>query len=115
MRAGRTIRASIEAGFDRAWSAIRDSNVSTLITCAILYWFGSRTGATLVQGFALILAVGVLVSMFTAITVSRTFFRILLTRYSRMTRFLVEGEGGAVPPGRGVSRAREMDAKKESA
>lgn len=71
--AGKSLRASIEAGFKRAFTAILDSNVCTLITCSVLYTFG--TGS--VKGFALTLAVGVLVSMFTAITCSRTFLLLL--------------------------------------
>jgi SecD/SecF fusion protein len=66
--AGKTIRAAIEAGFKRAFSAIFDSNMCTLITCYILWYFG--TGP--VKGFAVTLAIGVAVSMFTAITCSRT-------------------------------------------
>ena len=76
LRSGKTLRAAVEAGFDHAWPSIRDSNVSTLITCAILFWFGSTFGgASIIKGFALTLAIGVLVSMFTAITVTRTFLR----------------------------------------
>jgi protein-export membrane protein SecD len=75
LRAGRSLRAAVEAGFDRAWTAIRDSNLSTLITCAILYWFGSNFGASVVKGFAITLFVGVLISMFTAVVVTRTFLR----------------------------------------
>lgn len=71
--AGKSLRAAIEAGFRRAFTAIFDSNMCTLITCAILYHFG--TGP--VRGFALTLAVGVIVSMFTAITCSRTFLLML--------------------------------------
>lgn len=71
IRWGRSRLAAIEAGFNRAFPSIRDSNVSTLITCAILYWFG--TGS--VRGFAVTLAIGVLVSLFTAVTVTRTFLR----------------------------------------
>jgi preprotein translocase subunit SecD len=71
LRTGRTLSSAMEQGFDRAWSAIRDSNVSTFISCAILYWFGSRLGTSLVQGYAVTLFIGVAVSMFTAITVSR--------------------------------------------
>ena len=78
LRSGRNLMAAIEHGFDRAWSSIRDSNVSTLITCVILYWFGDQFGAALVQGFALTLGIGVLVSMFTALTVTRTFLRLLV-------------------------------------
>ncbi len=76
IRGGKALRAAIEAGFNRAWPAIRDSNISPLITCAILYWFGSRMfGGASVMGFAMTLGIGVLVSMFTAILVTRTFLR----------------------------------------
>jgi len=79
LRAGRTLGAAIEAGFDRAWSAIRDSNVTTLIVCVILYWLGSTIVASApVQGFALTLGIGVLVSMFTAIIVTRTLLRLFV-------------------------------------
>ncbi|MDP2937476.1 MAG: protein translocase subunit SecD, partial [Dehalococcoidia bacterium] len=79
VRSGRTLGASIEAGFSRAWTSIRDSNISTLITCAILFWFGSNFGASIVTGFALTLALGVLISMLTAIVVTRTFLRTLVS------------------------------------
>ncbi len=78
LRAGHKIHRAIEAGFDHAWPSIRDSNVSTMITCVILYWFGQFTGATIITGFALTLFVGVAVSMFTAIFVSRTLLRVIL-------------------------------------
>lgn len=78
IRAGRSIRAAIEAGFARAWTSIRDSNFSTLITCAILFWFGATFGASIIQGFALTLAIGVIVSLFTAILVSRTFLHVIV-------------------------------------
>jgi preprotein translocase subunit SecD len=78
LRLGRSLVGAIEAGFTRAWSSIRDSNVATLITCVILYWFGDQFGASLVKGFALTLAIGVLISMFTAIMVSRTFLMSLV-------------------------------------
>ena len=77
LRQGRTLLASINIGFNRAWPAIRDSNVSTLITCAILFWFADQLGAAVVQGFAVTLAIGVAISMFSAIFVSRTFLRIV--------------------------------------
>jgi preprotein translocase subunit SecD len=80
LRNGRTIGAAIDAGFGRAWPSIRDSNVSTLITCAILYWFGSNFGASIVMGFALTLALGVGTSMFSAIFVTRTFLRLVVGR-----------------------------------
>lgn len=78
LRSGRPLYMAIEFGFQRAWSSIRDSNISTLITCAILLWFGASFGASMVAGFALTLAIGVLVSMFTAIVVTRTFLRLLM-------------------------------------
>ena len=78
LRSGRSLRASIDAGFSRAWTSIRDSNVSTLITCAILFWFGMSFGASVIQGFALTLAIGVVVSMVTAISVSRTFLHLVV-------------------------------------
>ncbi len=76
--AGRTLKQAVDLGWKRAWSSIRDSNISTLITCVILFWFGSTFGASLVKGFSLTLALGVLVSMFTAIIVTRTFLHITL-------------------------------------
>jgi preprotein translocase subunit SecD len=75
LRAGRSLGAAIETGFDRAWTSIRDSNISTIITCAILFYFGSTFGASMVKGFALTLIIGVSISMFTAVTVTRTFVR----------------------------------------
>ncbi len=76
LRAGRPLALAIEAGFNRAWPSIRDSNSSTLITCFILAFFGVSYGASIVAGFAITLAIGVIVSLFTAITVSRTFLRL---------------------------------------
>jgi protein-export membrane protein SecD len=76
LRAGRSLGPAIEAGFSRAWTSIRDSNISTLITCGILYYFGSTFGAGSVRGFAITLALGVVINMFTAITVTRTFIRL---------------------------------------
>lgn len=73
LRTGRKLEVAIELGFSRAWTSIRDSNVSSLITSGILYYFGTGT----VRGFALTLAIGVLVSMFSAIVVTRTFLRII--------------------------------------
>jgi len=78
LRAGRALPSAIEHGFDRAWTSIRDSNVSTLITCGILYWFGDQFNAALVKGFAVTLAIGVVVSLFSAIIVTRTFLRALV-------------------------------------
>ena len=76
LRGGRTLGAAIETGFNRAWPAIRDSNVTTFIACGILYWLGSSVAASAqVMGFALTLFIGVAVSMFTAITVTRALLR----------------------------------------
>jgi preprotein translocase subunit SecD len=77
LREKRTFISAVEAGFARAWPAIRDSNVSTFIICGILYWFGARFGASPIMGFALTLFIGVATSMFTAIVVTRTFLRLL--------------------------------------
>jgi preprotein translocase subunit SecD len=78
MRSGRTIRQAIDLGWTRAWPSIRDSNISTLITCLILFIFGSQFGATIVMGFSVTLAIGVLVSLFTAIVATRTFLHLVL-------------------------------------
>lgn len=80
LRAGRSLQAAVEIGFARAWSAIRDSNITTLIACLILFWLGGTFGAFMVRGFALTLSIGVAISMFTAIVVSRTFLRIIVSR-----------------------------------
>ena len=98
LRAGRTLLSAINIGFDRAWPAIRDGNVSTLITCGILFWFSDQLGTTIVQGFAATLAIGVLVSMFSAITVSRTLLRVLATTpISRRLGVFVPTGGGELP------------------
>ena len=77
LRIGRTLSSSMEVGFNRAWPAIRDGNVSTLITCLVLIWFGDRLGGGLVTGFAISLGIGVMVSMFTAVVVSRNLLQVL--------------------------------------
>jgi len=74
LRKGKSLNQAVEDGFSRAWLSVRDSNSSSLITTAILAYFGS----SMVRGFAITLALGVLVSMFTAITVTRTFLRLLV-------------------------------------
>ncbi len=74
LRRGKTLQQAIEDGFNRAWLSVRDSNFSSLITTAILAYFGS----SIVRGFAVTLALGIIVSMFTAITVTRTFLRMLV-------------------------------------
>ncbi|MCS7206481.1 MAG: protein translocase subunit SecD [Dehalococcoidia bacterium] len=100
LRAGRTLLAAIEAGFNRAWPSIRDSNISTFITCAILYWFGSRLAASLVVGFAVTLFIGVAVSMFSALFTSRTLLRLVaLTPIGRVKRAFVPLAEPAAPQG----------------
>jgi preprotein translocase subunit SecD len=79
LRIGRNLVSALEDGFNRAWSSIRDSNVSTLITCAILYWFGNQFNESAIKGFAITLAIGVLVSLFSAITVTRTFMHLVIS------------------------------------
>jgi preprotein translocase subunit SecD len=71
---GRTLTQAIDLGFERAWSAIKDSNITTLITCIILFSLGS----SIIKGFAIALIVGTVLSMFTAIIVSRNVLRALL-------------------------------------
>jgi len=78
LRAGRTLAAAVEAGFNRAWTAIRDSNITTFIACAVLLWFGTKLGAFMVSGFAITLFIGVALSMFTAIVITRTFLRLIM-------------------------------------
>jgi preprotein translocase subunit SecD len=78
LRIGRSLVGAIDAGFSRAWTSIRDANIATVITCLILIWFGEQFGASLVVGFAWTLGLGVLVSMFSAITVTRTLLRTLV-------------------------------------
>jgi preprotein translocase subunit SecD len=78
LRKGRPLRTAIDLGWDRAWPSIRDSNIATLITCGILFWFGSQFGATIVKGFSITLALGVFVSLFTAIIVTRTILHLIL-------------------------------------
>lgn len=72
LRIGRTLSSAIEIGFNRAWPAIRDSNVSTIITSVILIWFGQRLGATLLAGFGTALVIGVFVSLFSSLFISKT-------------------------------------------
>ncbi len=77
LRTGRTILPAINAGFDRAWPSIRDGNVSTLLVALVLFWFGDRFSTSIMQGFALTLGIGVLLSMFTAFFASRVLLRLV--------------------------------------
>jgi protein-export membrane protein SecD len=92
LRSGRTIADAVSAGFQRAWSSIRDSNFSTIISAIILFWFGTP----LIKGFALTLGMGVLVSMFSAIMISRIFLSGLV--------FIGEGKVARFLFGSGVSK-----------
>ena len=85
LRRGRGVDEALRYGFERAWTSIRDSNVSSLITAGVLFWLGT----SVVKGFALTLGIGVLISMFSAITVSRTFLRAVLTKRFENKRFLL--------------------------
>lgn len=78
LRAGRSLSQAIDLGWSRAWPSIRDSNISTLITSLILWFFGNTFGASMVKGFSVTLALGVAVSLFTAINVTRTFLHTAL-------------------------------------
>jgi preprotein translocase subunit SecD len=107
LRAGKPLAAAIEAGFSRAWNSIFDSNVSTLMTAFILWYFGSST----VKGFALVLIVGVLTSMFTAITLSRMMLRWVVRQpWARKASYfgVHEDEFAVTTPRRG---AREASAR----
>lgn len=79
LREGRSLRLSLEEGFVRAWTSIRDGNLSTLITCLILMWFGT----SFVKGFAVTLMLGLLISLFTAITVTRTILRFIAPWFAK--------------------------------
>ena len=84
LRRGRQFEEAVQEGFARAWTSIRDSNISSLITSVILYWFGS----SMVRGFALTLGIGILISMFSAITVTRTLLIAVMTKKMEKRRFL---------------------------
>ncbi len=73
---GRTFKLAVEDGFSRAWPSIRDSNLTTLITAMALFWFGSGS----IKGFAIALAIGILISMFSAITITRNFLLLILSQ-----------------------------------
>jgi len=78
VRRGRPLEAAVPAGFDRAWTSIRDSNLSTIIICVVLYLFGSTFGAGAVRGFAITLALGLVLNLFTAVIVTRTFLAYIM-------------------------------------
>lgn len=89
LRSGRTLSQALDIGWRRAWPSIRDSNIAILITCAILFWFGSSFGATIVKGFSLTLALGVGISLFVALIVTRTLMGLVVSylKPSNMVRW----------------------------
>ena len=76
---GERLENAIDSGFERAWSSIRDSNLATVVVCMILLVFGRSFGASMVQGFAWTLLIGVAMSMFTAVIVTRTLVKFIMT------------------------------------
>ena len=81
LRSGRSLKQATDLGFRRAWPSIRDANIATIITSAILFWFGSTFGATIVKGFSVTLLIGVLISLFTSLVVTRVFMQILVANF----------------------------------
>jgi preprotein translocase subunit SecD len=77
LRRKRGLGTALEAGFEESWPAIRDSSASTLITSGILYIFGNSFGVSIIKGFALTLGLGIIVSLFTAVVVTRTLLRLI--------------------------------------
>ena len=79
LRSGKVVDEALGAGFDRAWTSIRDSNVSTIIICVILFLFGQTPGASIVSGFAVTLGLGLVLNLFTAVLVTRTFLHLFVS------------------------------------
>lgn len=79
LRNGQNLEDALDAGFDRAWTSIRDSNISTIIICGILFLFGQTPGASIVSGFAITLALGLILNLFTAVLVTRTFLYVIIS------------------------------------
>ena len=86
LRLGRTLSMAVNMGFSKAWPAIRDSNISTLITCLILFWFADQLGATIVKGFAVTLSIGVIISMISALLITQTILKVASN--SLLSKFL---------------------------
>jgi preprotein translocase subunit SecD len=78
LRGGRVLRQAFDQAWSRAWPSIRDSNIAALITSAILFWFGNTFGATIVKGFSLTLAIGVIISLFSSLYITRTLLALAL-------------------------------------
>jgi protein-export membrane protein SecD len=86
LRAGRSLERAVNLGFERAWTAIRDSNISTILICGVLFFFGRTFGASAVQGFAITLALGLTINLFTAVIVTRTFLATMLDVFGNRLR-----------------------------
>jgi len=85
LRNGRNYSSAVEEGFKRAWTSVRDSNISSLITCAVLIWFGT----SVIKGFAITLSIGILVSMFSAVIITRSLLRLINTGKIEKMKFLL--------------------------
>jgi preprotein translocase subunit SecD len=112
LRMGRSLQAALQIGFSRAWPSIRDSNITTFITSAVLLWFGHQFGETQIIGFALTLFIGVSTSMFSAVTISRVLMSTMIFTPLKPYRGLFSPEGfpfrktetAPVVPGNGRER-----------
>ncbi|MCA9896402.1 MAG: MMPL family transporter, partial [Anaerolineae bacterium] len=82
IRNGKSLTDALDAGFARAWTSIRDSNLSTIIICVVLFFFGQTPGASVVSGFAVTLALGLVLNLFTAVLVTRTFLYTIVGGFS---------------------------------
>ena len=99
LRRGRPLAVAVEQGFEHAWPSIRDSSVATLITSTILYWFGSNFGVSIIKGFALTLALGMFVSLFTSVVITRTFLRLVVGsgRFNNVWLYAADAPRGSAP------------------
>jgi preprotein translocase subunit SecD len=105
LRRGRNLRTAVEAGFDEAWPAIRDSSASTLITSVILFLFGNSFGVSIIKGFALTLGLGIVLSLFTAVVVTRTLLRLIIPLGFAQNPWMFELESApGLEHGRGETR-----------
>jgi protein-export membrane protein SecD len=99
LRAGKRVSKAVEAGFNRAWASIRDSNLSTIIICIVLWSFGTSFGAAAVRGFAVTLGLGLVVNLFTAVIVTRTFLHFILMPFEEQAlsgrQWLLGVQGGS--------------------
>ncbi len=105
LRRGRPLAVAVEQGFYHAWPSIRDSSVATLITSMILYWFGSNFGVSIIKGFALTLSLGILTSLFTAVVITRTLLRLVVSsgRFNNPWFYAIDPPREPAPP-TGVTR-----------